>query len=76
MTPDSILEEDQRIEDMVEWLLDQSDCEGPMIRDMRGALVAAFDRGAKSARPEARCMKCTAPNCYCESQKPQQDEQC
>jgi hypothetical protein len=34
-------------------------------------LRAAWD-AAMSNRPEARCMKCTAPNCYCESQKPQE----
>lgn len=52
MTIEDARGKDERVEDIVDWLLDQGDhCEGPPVRAMRGAIVAAYKRG-ESARPE------------------------
>src|SRR5687768_14460987 len=54
--PEQIWDEAPIVEDLVEWLLDRSDFGGgPASSEMRGALLAAFDRGASATpAPEAR----------------------
>src|SRR4051812_2081166 len=49
------------VEDIVDWLLERCDFgEGPSVRSMRGAIVAAYERGL-AARSETACSE-TSPH--------------